>query len=188
MSKYLILVNKNHKFKDNNFHLVETNSAYAKVYLEERTYQQFLKLKDYIKKKGYDIDIESGYRSYIEQELVFNETKMQKGLEHTLKYVAKPGYSEHQTGLALDFFLKENNKFYVDFEMTNHSVLEIVASSSFQFGFIIRYPKGKEKVTGYGYEPWHLRYVGKKAALDIYKNNLTLEEYLERIEYNARNS
>ena len=188
MSKYLILVNKNHEFKNNDFQLVKTNSKYADVYLEIKTYQQFLKLKKYIKKKGYEIDIESGYRPYEEQELIFKKIKEEKGLEHTLKYVAKPGYSEHQTGLALDFCLNENNQFYVDFEMTNHPVLNLVASSAFKFGFIIRYPKGKEKLTGYGYEPWHLRYVGKKAALDIYKNNLTLEEYLERKKDNARNS
>ncbi len=180
MDKYLILVNKNHKCKDNDFHLSQTNSLYANVFLEEKTYHQFLKLKEYVLKQGYEIDLESGYRSKEEQEKIFQEVEKQKGLDHTLKYVAKPGYSEHQTGLALDFCLKENNQYYVDFAMQNHPVLKLIADVAPDFGFIIRYPNGKENITGYGYEPWHLRYVGYRAK-EIANNNLTLEEYLERM-------
>lgn len=179
MNKYLVLVNKTHEFKSSDLKLIKTNSQYAEVFLEEKTYQQFLKLKEYVLKQGYEIEIESGYRSKEEQEQIFQEIQKEKGLEHTLKYVARPGYSEHQTGLALDFCLKENNQYYVDFAMQNHPVLKLVADNASNYGFIIRYPKDKEFITGYGYEPWHLRYVGSK-ALEITENNLTLEEYLER--------
>ncbi len=180
-NNYLILVNKTHLCSYNDFKIIKVNSAYnPDAYLEEVTYKAFLKLKDFVKKEGYDIEIESGYRSKELQEKIFNETKEQKGLEHTLKFVAKPGYSEHQTGLSVDFCLKENNKFYVDFEMQEHPVLKLVADNADKFGFIIRYPKGKENITGYGYEPWHLRYVGEVAKI-IKEKNITLEEYLEEV-------
>ena len=107
---------------------------------------------------------------------------MLHGLEHTKKFVAVPGYSEHQTGLAVDFLLYENNEFYEDQKMKGHKVLEVVRENAYKFGFIIRYPEGKESITGYGYEPWHLRYVDDvEIAKYIKENNLCLEEYLDTI-------
>ncbi len=177
---YDILINKNHKLPNNvNFVLIKTDSNYAaNIYAEIKTYKNFKKLQKFIKENyGYIIDIESGYRSITKQEKIFKEVCQQKGLEHTLMYVAKPGYSEHNSGLAIDITLFENGKYLVDFEYLNHEVLNIVHNNAHKFGFIIRYPKGKEEITGYGYEPWHLRYVGKDIATYIYENNLTLEEY-----------
>ncbi len=181
MNKYLILVNKTHACPKNDFTLVPVVSDYKEnVYLEKNTAQAFTKLQAFVKKQGYQIEAESGYRSKEYQEKVFKEVEQEKGLAHTLMYVARPGYSEHQTGLAVDFCLKDENDYHVDFEMESHPVLDIVADNAYKFGFIIRYPKGKEDITGYGYEPWHLRYVGDVAAL-ITSQNLTLEEYLERL-------
>ncbi len=178
--KYLILVNKTHACPENDFQIVKVNSQYKdNVYLEKQTALAFDKLKAFIKSQGYDIEVESGYRSKEYQAKVFEEIEAEKGLEHTLRFVARPGYSEHQTGLAVDFCLKENNRFYIDFEMQDHPVLKLVADNACQFGFIIRYPQGKENITGYGYEPWHLRYVGNFAQ-EIKNQNITLEEYLEK--------
>lgn len=183
-NKYLILVNReNPMINEEKYKKVLCESIYANNRtLEEKTYEYFLKLKKFIKRQGYIIDIESGYRSRQYQEKVWNECLKLHGLEHTKRFVARPGYSEHQTGLAVDFLLYENNTFYEERKMENHPVLQLVANNAYKYGFIVRYPKGKEHVTGYGYEPWHLRYIGnKKIARYIKENNLCLEEYLDTI-------
>lgn len=111
--------------------------------------------------------IYSAYRSYDRQVELFN-------LSNDLSLVAKPGHSEHQTGLALDVASLESG-LTVHFENT---VLFLnLVSVAHENGFILRYPKGKEEITGFSYEPWHFRYVGKEIATIIYKENLTLEEY-----------
>lgn len=177
---YDVLINKNNKLPENlNFEIVKTDSKYAlNIYAEKNTFKNFKKLQTYIfEKYGFVIDIESGYRSIEKQEKLFNEICLQKGLKHTLKYVAKPGYSEHNSGLAIDITLFDNGRFLVDFEFSSHEIINIIEKNAHKFGFIIRYPKNKEYITGYGYEPWHLRYVGKKIAKYIYNHNITLEEY-----------
>lgn len=181
-NKYLVLVNKNHECPDLDLEITKTNSEYKEEsFLERETYEAFLKLKDFIKTQGYTIDVESGYRSKKHQQELWDEILILKGLEHTKRFVAFPGYSEHQTGLAVDFCLKEDKKFLIDFEMTGKKVLEIVANNAYKYGFILRYPKGKENITGYGYEPWHLRYIkDKDIAKYIKEENITLEEFLER--------
>lgn len=180
-NKYLILVNKNSPMKnEERYKKVLCASIYADDRtLEEKTYQQFIKLQEFVQKVGYTIAIESGYRSSDYQQIVWNDCLKKHGLEHTKKFVAVPGYSEHQTGLAVDFLLYENGTFYEDQKMESHPVLKVVADNAWKFGFIIRYPLGKEDITGYGYEPWHLRYVDNvDIAKYIYDNNLCLEEYL----------
>lgn len=180
-NKYLILVNPNNPIKDESiFKKVNCNSKYNKeVTLEEETYESFLELKKYISELGYEIDVESGYRSIEHQRRVFDECVIEKGLEHTKKYVAIPGYSEHHTGLAVDFTLYEKNRWYIDHDMKGHKVLELVKDNAYKYGFILRYPENKESITGYSFEPWHLRYIkDKDIAKYIYDNNLCLEEYL----------
>lgn len=179
--KYLILVNKNNKMIDKKiFEIVEYKTIDTKVYIEKETLNSFLKLKNKIKKEGYIIDIESGYRTIEHQEKVLNEIIEEKSIEYAKKYVAVPGYSEHHTGLAIDILLYENGKIYCDHSLKNHKVLELITKYAPQYGFIIRYPKKKKKITGYNYEPWHLRYLkNKKIAKYITDNNLTLEEFLD---------
>lgn len=180
--KYLVLVNRDCEMINNqDYELVKCNSKYNQdCYLEKETYHQFLKFKKYIAKQGYIIDIESGYRSKETQQEVWQEILKLNGLEYTKKFVAVPGFSEHQSGLAINFILYENGKFYEDNKMRNHPIVDLVASSAHQFGFVIRYPYGKENITKYGYEPWHLRYVGLIPAKYMYEKKLCLEEYLER--------
>lgn len=94
-----------------------------------------------------------------------------------LSYSAYPGTSEHQTGLCVDFITDEmGGKLNAAFE--NTQAFEWLGENAYKFGFILRYPKGKEEITGYTYEPWHYRFVGREAATDIHKASLTLEEYL----------
>jgi D-alanyl-D-alanine carboxypeptidase len=100
------------------------------------------------------------------------------GEAHTRRYVAMPGYSEHQTGLALDLTLYDARG-----DMVEDDDVEAYARlipHYHEFGFIVRYPEGKEDVTGYRFEPWHIRYVGDEAAREIHGSGLTLEEYVSR--------
>lgn len=118
----------------------------------------------------------SGYRSYIRQEEIYNNNLATKGEEHTNQYSAKPGHSEHQTGLVMDVSTPSiSNRLEEVFEATPEG--KWLAANSYRYGFIIRYPKDKTDITGYSYEPWHLRYVGEALAKELHDNNLTLEEY-----------
>lgn len=122
-------------------------------------------------KEGIKLNIISGYRSYKYQEEVYNEYIKEFGASKTNTFSAKPGHSEHQSGLAIDV-CEDSDKFIG----TKEDVW--LQENAYRFGFIIRYPKGKEYITGYKYEPWHLRYVGKKHAKKIHEKKITLEEYL----------
>lgn len=121
----------------------------------------------------------SGYRSYEYQERLYEKNLKQSGKVEADKYVAQAGNSEHQTGLVMDVLSTEYTRLDGGFENTN-SYRWLIENIS-DYGFIIRYPKGKENITGYEYEPWHIRYVGKEAAKEINERGLTLEEYLNKV-------
>ncbi|OZM58208.1 hypothetical protein CIB95_01135 [Lottiidibacillus patelloidae] len=129
------------------------------------------------KEEGIELYALSGYRSYKRQEAIFNYNAKKFGEKEANTSSAKPGHSEHQTGLAMDitsvsvaFALKQSFGDTIEGKW--------LAENVFKFGFIIRYPKQKEEITGYIYEPWHIRYVGIEAATAIMNNSITLEEYL----------
>ncbi|MFL8800628.1 MULTISPECIES: M15 family metallopeptidase [unclassified Clostridioides] len=115
----------------------------------------------------------SAYRSYNTQQDTYTKRVKSQGQEKADEYVAKPGHSEHQTGLCID--LTNPERWFVG--STKEAIW--LAENAHKFGFIIRYPKGKEDITGTAYEPWHIRYVGKDIAEEIYSRGLTLEEYLQ---------
>ena len=123
--------------------------------------------------EGYNIRAVSTYRSYSYQTDLYNNYVTQDGVEEADKYSARAGFSEHQTGLAVDVDNRETD--FNNFENTKefHWMIE----NAHKYGFILRYPKEKEFITGYMYEPWHFRYVGVEIATYIYQNNLTYEEY-----------
>ncbi|WP_440894844.1 M15 family metallopeptidase [Amphibacillus sp. Q70] len=128
--------------------------------------------------EGLNLVAVSGYRSNERQTTIYQSSVANNGQEHADQFSARPGTSEHETGLAIDvstsviaFALEET------FQQTEEgSWLE---DHAHDFGFIIRYPEGKEEITGYAYEPWHLRYVGKELADHLYHESLTLEEYFD---------
>lgn len=120
----------------------------------------------------------SGYRSYEAQTGIYKSNLQTYGYEHTNKYVAKPGTSEHQTGLALDITNKAGIKDGLIEEFAHSREGEWIANNCYKYGFVVRYPKDKEDITGYQYEPWHIRYVGKGASEEMHINNQCLEEYL----------
>lgn len=118
----------------------------------------------------------SGYRSYERQKQIYEKSVKEKGIEHTRRYLAPPGASEHQTGLAMDVSCaSEKYELEETFAGTKEGIW--LRKNASLFGFIIRYPKGKENITGYGYEPWHIRYVTPSFACYLTKLNMTLEEY-----------
>ncbi len=142
--------------------------------------------------KGYtDIVITSGYRTYEYQQSLFNTYIRDEQAKHpnwtaaeceaeVLTYSARPGTSEHQTGLCMD--LISTTYVALDERFAENPVYDYLQENAHRFGFILRYPKGKESVTGYTYEPWHYRYVGVDAATEIHQadGQMTLEEYLAR--------
>ena len=121
---------------------------------------------------GLNIYISSGYRSYAKQESIYNNYVARDGQAKADTYSARPGHSEHQTGLAFDL-----NSIDDSFAYTNEG--KWINENCYRYGFIIRYPKGKDNITGYMYESWHLRYVGKDLAEKLYNNGswITVEEY-----------
>lgn len=134
------------------------------------------RLFDYGKSFGHHLYGISGYRSYQTQEKLYQKRVSISSETEADRYVARPGCSEHQTGLALDVSAPSSDLALEESfaETPEGKWLGIYAP---MFGFIIRYPKGKEAVTGYAYEPWHIRYVGKSLSLYLALTGLTLEEY-----------
>lgn len=126
--------------------------------------------------EGLELYAISGYRSYKRQYEIFTNNVKKRGLDHTTKYSAVPGYSEHQTGLAMDVSTKAM-KYRLEASFANTSEGIWLRENCHRFGYIIRYPEGKSEITGYSYEPWHIRYVGISLATYLYEKNLTLEEY-----------
>ena len=131
-------------------------------------------------KEGIDIELDSTYRSVKSQEELWDEFEKLYGREYCEKYVAIPGFSEHHTGLAVDVCLIKDGKVIDDNDemIAEKEIFAKVHAHLSDYGFILRYLEGKENITGYSYEPWHFRYVGKEAAKEIKKRNITLEEYL----------
>lgn len=118
----------------------------------------------------------SGYRSYARQKQIYDQNVATRGEEATNAVSAKPGSSEHQTGLTIDVSAKSVS-YRLDQSFGDTKEGKWLANHAHLHGFIIRYPYGKEKITGYSYEPWHIRFVGKTVASYLYENELTLEEY-----------
>lgn len=147
-----------------------------KKYMREEAAEALEQLFSEAEKQGIVLYAVSGYRSYERQKALFNNKVNKVGAEEANKLVAKPGQSEHQTGLAMDVSSKSAN-FLLEVNFGQTVEGRWLKENAHKFGFIIRYPKEKTDVTGYSYEPWHIRYVGKEAASEIYEKLITLEEY-----------
>lgn len=131
----------------------------------------FIEMADAAEKEGLGIVINSGYRSYQDQVDIRDTYKNLYGSNYVKRYVAEPGHSEHQTGLSFDIGSTTSNVF------ANSKEYKWMLDNSYKYGFIHRFPKNGEDITGFKEEPWHYRFVGKTAAKYIYDNNLTFEEY-----------
>ena len=118
----------------------------------------------------------SGYRSYERQQGIYNRNVALHGKKATDALSAKPGSSEHQSGLAIDISASSVNCLLTE-RLAETKEGKWIAKNCHKYGYIVRYPKGKTKITGYSYEPWHIRYVGVRTATFLYEHDLTLEEY-----------
>lgn len=166
---------------ENNFHNYADPNL--KPMIQKDVFEQFKKLQLDAAKEKIFVIIDSGYRSYEYQKNVFEKIKEEKGVEYAKQFVALPGASEHQTGIALDFAVIRDGNYSDDIVEDNQESIWM-RDNAYKYGFILRYPKGKEKITGYSFEPWHYRYVGNPLATFIYQNDLTLEEYyIKKNEY-----
>ncbi len=172
-----VLVNKSHKLPDgfSQYNLVNMNRAYTvndgKQYLISAVaYDKYKQMADAAKKEGLSMKVISAYRTEAYQKNLYNDKVRTSGKINADKYSARPGHSEHQTGLAVDISSTKGT-----FEYTPE--FRWLQKHAHEYGFILRYPKGKEWITGYAYEPWHYRYVGVDAAKKIYQEGITYEEY-----------
>lgn len=181
---YLTLVNKENPIKGryfSNLELVEYFDVLNEnIQVEKKALEAYLQLKEFLETMNIEIGIVSSYRTLEEQQKIIDEFTIKYGEDYVKQYVAPIGTSEHHTGLAIDLSFKINGEFLIENDdlMANEDIFLEIHKYLKDFGFILRYPKGKEDVTGYSYEPWHIRYVGKVVANIIYENDLTLEEYL----------
>lgn len=175
----LLLVNKYYYLEKDYYYgeLVTMESKYDNKNgskLNKDAYEAFKKLVDAAELEGYHIRNNSAYRSYDTQLGLYNSYKASNGNTWADKWSARAGHSEHQTGLALDVGVKNE---YVLGKFASSREFVWMKDNAHKYGFILRYPEGKEYITGYGYEPWHYRYVGESAAAYIYENDITFEEY-----------
>lgn len=177
----LILVNSEYRVpEDYKFRLLTLSNGQQ---IDERIYPPLQKMFDDMRAKGIYPTVVSGYRSYEEQREILEEKFLSyrgegynksRAKELAMEWVALPGTSEHQLGIAVDI----NPDYSVS---DGEGVYDWLEHNAHRYGFIKRYPEDKTEITGIINEPWHYRYVGKKAAKEIYEQGLCLEEYLELI-------
>ncbi len=154
----------------------EDDSMYGRTYyLNEEAYEHFKEMVSDARSIGLDFGIYSAYRSYDTQVNLYNNYVKRDGVALADTYSARAGYSEHQTGLAVDLRSRTMNTSY--FEETNE--YKWLKDNAHKYGFIIRYPEEFVYITGYQFEPWHYRYCGKEAATIIYNEGITFDEYYE---------
>ena len=174
----LVIVNKYYKL--NKDYVPETYKLSSKYAINERQFltkeakEAFEKMCDAAREEKINLYSGSGYRSYSYQNTLYNNRVKSDGLEYANQTAAKAGYSEHQTGLAIDI-TKNKRPDYLD---SNDIEFKWLMENAHKYGFILRYPEGKEHITGYSYEPWHFRYITVEIASILKEKNITYEEYV----------
>ena len=182
---YLVFVNKTHKLPDDyeaKLPLITVKNAFGREFqIEPETYWHFEQLRTALKQKGIYVELDSVYRSVARQKEIVAEFTQKYGADYVKQYVAVPGYSEHHTGLAVDICLVVDGKIIDDNDemIAQREIFAQIHPLLAEYGFILRYPQGKESVTGYSYEPWHFRYVGIETAKKISGAGLVMEEYMK---------
>lgn len=191
---YMVLVNQSNPLPDGWEEALETttitNSVGDEVFVESKAYEAYCALKEAVEKdlEGYDkgevrFELDSAYRSVKAQQKIVDDFTEKYGEDYVRKYVAVPGYSEHHTGLALDlYFTIDGKDIYENEDLVQYpDIWEAVHARLPEYGFILRFTKDGEAITGYAYEPWHIRYLDSpETAKEITDKGITLEEYLEK--------
>lgn len=181
------LVNKDHpllaSYKPTSLYIIDDNENNFHQY-KDPTLKPMLRsdikvfvdsLLEDAHKLNYPIIVDSGYRSFDYQQVVLDDLVTKKGsIAYTL--VAIPGTSEHQTGLAMDIAYLKDGVYSDDVKESDKEAIWL-KNNAYKYGFILRYPKGKESITGFQFEPWHFRFVGLELAQELYNQDQTLEEY-----------
>ncbi len=210
MNSFLTLVNKEHSLaldyspmdlmivdnNENNFH--EYLDPYMKPLIRRAVLVEFYRMKKEALKEGYNIIIDSAFRTSRYQGRLWDE-ELKKNREELIKkyddvydrieiermavrltdsYVARPGHSEHQTGLAFDMGVMKDNKLYNGDVSEEY---EWMKNNAYMYGFILRYPENKKDITGFEYEPWHYRFIGLPHSYNCHENDYTFEEYHELV-------
>ena len=184
---YLQLVNKQNKLPDDwedKVELVDVTNGLGETYkVEKKAAEAYAKLKEDLEKDGVIIELDSTYRSVASQQELWDTWTIEYGEDYVKKYVAVPGYSEHHTGLAIDIKLVVGDKVIYDNDemIAEREIFAKIHAKLAKYGFILIDLEGKDDITGYSYEPWHLRYVDSpEIAKKITDEGLTLEEYLQK--------
>lgn len=183
---YLVLVNSKHPLPEDweeKLDLVCTvNSVGDRVWVERTAYKAYLELRaDLLANEGIDVDLDSAYRSVQYQQEILEKFTEKYGAAYAARTVAKPGYSEHHTGLALDLYFRlDGVEVYENEDLVLYpEVWKRIHARLADHGFILRYPGNKDGTVDYTYEPWHIRYVGKEVAKELMQEKIiTLEDYL----------
>lgn len=182
-----VLVNKENMLSidyiPKNMYIVDNNENNFHNYLIDNIKPMLrMEVKPYIEKlihdannNGINIIVDSAFRSGNYQQMILDKLISEKGNE-AYKLIALPGASEHQTGLAVDFAIYENGIYNDDIKEDDKEAIWL-KDNAWKYGFILRYPKGKEDITGFNFEPWHYRFVGLELSFELYQTNQTLEEY-----------
>ena len=177
-----LIANKTYPLTSNwlpkNTHSKDFNDDKAcQTCIDETAWKAWNEMKSDANAAGFNIWIQSGFRSYGLQEWLYNKYAKRDGYEKADKYSARAGHSEHQTGLAFDICSKDLPCISSGFN--NTAPAKWLETNAYRYGYILRYPKGKENETGYMYESWHFRYVGKELAEKLYNDGawLTMEDY-----------
>ena len=187
-SIYMVLVNKQHKLPENwpdKIELATGTNAVGEDYLvEKKALEAFEKLRADLLEDGIDIELDSTYRTVEYQQKIWDEFTEEKGEDYARAYVAVPGYSEHHTGLAIDVMLIKDGEVIDDNDamIAEKEIFAKVHERLADYGFILRFPEGKDDITGYSYEPWHFRYIDSvEIAEEIMDKGITFEEYLGEV-------
>ena len=185
----LLITNKYYKLNENYepTDLVDISNQYAygeNQKLRSEAYEWYITMFNMAKQENIKIIVNSSYRSYKEQDETYNYYLNNYTQEQADAYAAKPGHSEHQTGLAVDVIAPGYDRKTFD----QSEAFKWLENNAYKYGFILRYPKDKEKLTGYNYESWHYRYVGVDAAKVIHDEKITYDEYYAYYVDNVSNS
>lgn len=172
-----ILVNKYYslpdKYAPDDIVSMSNQYAYPDNSIRSEVYDAFKEMSKAAKEDGITLIVNSSYRDYETQKEIYEDYKDKNGAEYADKYAARPNFSEHQTGLSLDIF----SPGYGMKNFESSSAFVWLSSNCYKYGFILRYPKDKEDLTGYSYEAWHYRYLGKDLAQKVHESTLTFDEY-----------
>jgi len=174
-NSFLVVCNKYNILPQNYVPENYEKNEYQEKSLRSEAQNSFNIMQKDAHRDGVQIYLVSGYRSYLAQKNIYEDYKAENNKEAD-SISARPGSSEHQTGLAADI-----NTVYTKDHFENSKEFRWLSQNAHKYGFILRYPKGKEYITGYNFEPWHWRYVGEDVAMMIWEENLTLEEFFAKL-------